>query len=591
MDGERGQQRPDRDDGDGLMATPAVRDTYNPSASSASSRTFPITTVQTDYILVLAVYNENAGSAAPTVSSVTSAGFTWALRRRSNTSTTGCMELWWTHGTGALSAYNITVNLSAVCDNLAMVLAVVTGCANPANPFDHNVGLPSAQSAPSMPWTPSFTGVNTSNANDLLLFMSGSVAGGGTQPTGFTRVNTASVGGGSWGAVCMMDALGVTAVQSSATFTLGAALTNPYGSATVGEAIFDALSDAPPTQAQVTQVALEQWGQGTPQAQVTQIALEEWIGQQAQAPYVPPPPPPPGKGGGQDKGKGQGKIKQGPPALRSEGRLDALLPFRHKRPLAPWALIPVTAQALAEQAATTSAITASVIYSAALTASAATADAITSGRILAALLAEGATTSAALSATLRAAAVLAESGHGSDALASTAVHLAHLADGATTSDMPYHGVTAPGMLSEGAATSAAITAFLITHGALTEGSVTTAAVAGFRTLLAALSEAAAGSAALAGTGVRHVSLAEQAAATDALQALAHRLAAVAETVVGQDDLQAVATLRAAIAEATATLDADRWLATTHPLRRAARLIGEQSTPDLEGEWPEPGSNG
>jgi hypothetical protein len=304
--------------------------------------------------------------------------------------------------------------------------------------------------------------------------------------------------------------------------------------------------------------------------------------------YVPPPPPPPAKGTGSGKNKQPpGKTRLGPPALRAEGRLDALEPSPRKRVYAPWGLPPVTAQALAEGSTGSAALSATVIHSAALTESAITTAAIASGRILAALLAEGATASDALSAALRAVGALAESSHGSDALASTALRLAHLADGAMTSDMPYHGVTAPGMLSESAATSAAITAFLATHAGLTEGSVTTAAVAGFRTLPAALAEAAAGLDAIAGIGIRHASLAEQAAATDALQALAHMLADVREATEGQDDLQAVATLQAALAEAASTLEADRWIGSTRPFRGAGDLIGRHSDPTLQAERSSP----
>ena len=166
------------------MPAPIARETAVRGANNVAGPTVTLTTAQTDYILLLAAYNENTGSAARTVTSVTSAGLTWALRRRSNASTTGGLEVWWAHGTGALSSYVITVNFSGTYDICGLGVMVVTGCASPTAPFDPNVSMPTAQSAPSAAlWLPTFTGINTSSANDLLLFVTGSISGGGTPPT------------------------------------------------------------------------------------------------------------------------------------------------------------------------------------------------------------------------------------------------------------------------------------------------------------------------------------------------------------------------------------------------------------------------
>lgn len=346
---------------------------------------------------------------------------------------------------------------------------------------------------------------------------------------------------------------------------------------------------SPPAGVQVTKVALEQWGGGAA-AQVTQIALEMWA---SVALYTPPPAnptPPPGKskGKGQGKGKGGQPVQFGAPALQGEvERFAFIRPWRRHRTLVPWALPPVTALALAEAASTAAAISASVLHSAALSESAVTTAAITAGRVLAATLAESASTADALHATATVLGLLIESAHGTDAPSAHATMVAHLTDGAVTSDMPYHGVTFPGMLSESAVTSSAITAFLTAHAALSETAATSAAVAGFRTLVAPLSESGTASDALSGKRVAVGLLSEGAAAAETLSAMARMTAGLSEGSLSQDAAHAVAVIQAAIAESAGTIDADTYIATTHPLRRSAKLIGEHATPDLIGEWFEP----
>jgi hypothetical protein len=230
------------------MAAPIANEVAIGQGTNVASFTIPsVHTSQTDYILVAAIYNEHAAAgAAATVSSVTSAGVTWALRKRSNSSTTGGLELWWAHGTGTLAGYTVTVNMTGAYDDAIAVLTVVSGCAVPAAPFDINASLPAAQSAPTNSWTPVFTGISTSSTDDLLLFITGAITGGGTPASGFTRIIGASNGGGTWNAVCALDGRGVTAVQSAATFTHGSALTNAFGAVISGEAIFDALAGSLP---------------------------------------------------------------------------------------------------------------------------------------------------------------------------------------------------------------------------------------------------------------------------------------------------------------------------------------------------------
>ncbi|HET7880547.1 MAG TPA: hypothetical protein VFL55_06645 [Acetobacteraceae bacterium] len=224
---------------------PTVTFLNNASWTNTAAATVHISTLITDCILLVTVYNEHTGTAAATVSSVTGAGATFALRKRSNGSATGGLDLWWGHATGDLSNVNLTVNFSGAYDDAVINVCAVTGCANQSAPFDTNAGLPAALSAPTVTWTPSFSGINTSQAHDTLLFIAGSVSptGAWTPPTGFTNIAHPTYGGGSWACMAAVDAQQVSTLQSGITVTSGTALSNSFsGTATCGEAIFDALT-------------------------------------------------------------------------------------------------------------------------------------------------------------------------------------------------------------------------------------------------------------------------------------------------------------------------------------------------------------
>jgi hypothetical protein len=233
------------------MAAPVFVATVNGlGVHAASVTTTSLTSAATNYILLAVIYNEATGSPAVAVSSVTSAGVTWARRKRSNGSATGSLELWWARGTGALSAYPVTVNFaSGAYDDSSVIIVQITGCADPAAPFDVNASFPAAQSAPTATWTPTFTGISTSSKDDMLLFITGTISGGATAATGFAEIGRAGNGGGSWSSIAKMDAKSVTAAQSGATFTHGSALTTVFGAMSSGEAIFDALAGTLPPSA------------------------------------------------------------------------------------------------------------------------------------------------------------------------------------------------------------------------------------------------------------------------------------------------------------------------------------------------------
>lgn len=218
------------------MASPVTHETNIANGTNVSPVSFSTATVQTSYVAILLVYNEHAGSPGATTTVTSTTGHTWTLRKRSNASTSGCLELYWAAGT--TTPINCTITFSGAYDDYAAVLAVVSGC-NPVAPFDANAGLPAAHSSTTTTWTPSFTGVNTSSANDLLLFLTGQASGHGTPATGFSNIVFTGSGGGSWASGAAIDAQSVSVAQSGATFTLGST-TGGFGSA--GEAIFDALT-------------------------------------------------------------------------------------------------------------------------------------------------------------------------------------------------------------------------------------------------------------------------------------------------------------------------------------------------------------
>ncbi|WP_395407959.1 hypothetical protein ACHMW6_15470 [Pseudoduganella sp. UC29_106] len=220
------------------MAAPTIDGSVGDQRSTASSGTVTLTTTQTNDIIIIVAYCENPGSAAPTVTSVTGGGLTFALRCRSNGSSHGNLEVWWALAPSALSSVTFTVNYTGTFDDATFLAYGVHGC-NTAAPWDSNAGLPQKQSYNGAA-TPSFT-LNTSQSDDLILFSNGVLASSSAipaDPSGFTNITSKSNGGGAAAASSRSSCKGVTSVQSGVTVAASAAGSGNNG----GECILDVLT-------------------------------------------------------------------------------------------------------------------------------------------------------------------------------------------------------------------------------------------------------------------------------------------------------------------------------------------------------------
>lgn len=220
------------------MAAPTVDGNAHGSATATTTVAATLTTAQTNDIICALVHVEKDATAL-FISGVSGGGLTW--RRRSMTSAVNvstsvgaqALELWWAVAASALTAQTITATCSATFDDATIVVFGVHGC-NTANPWDANDSLPAQlwdQTAPS------FTGISTNNANDLLLYCVGAVGGNSlTAPSGFTLIDSASNAGGTRQSSCAAYGEGVTSTQSSVTVTAGGSLGLPT------TALFEALT-------------------------------------------------------------------------------------------------------------------------------------------------------------------------------------------------------------------------------------------------------------------------------------------------------------------------------------------------------------
>jgi hypothetical protein len=184
------------------------------------------------------------------VSSITASGLTFTKRTSNggsgSTAPLNQMELWWAVAPSALTAEVITVSWASTYDDAAILAFGVNGCYT-ASPWDSNASLPSKKlHAPSAAWTPSFTGISTTNANDFAIFACGNASAWtslGTVPTGYTALGYVSNSGGTNFAQLGAAYEGLSSTLNNATITWG----STQGNAQSGAALFDVLtSGAPP---------------------------------------------------------------------------------------------------------------------------------------------------------------------------------------------------------------------------------------------------------------------------------------------------------------------------------------------------------
>lgn len=153
---------------------------FTGSITGTSSGTISMTTALTNDIIVLLVHCENTGS-TQTVSSVTSSGLTWALRKRisfnnTNDSLQQNMEVWWAYSSAALTSSVITVTLSGTTDRAALMAFGVNGCNSFAAPFDTNASLPASATNPTASVVTPQATISTDGSNPFVFgFYGGTV--------------------------------------------------------------------------------------------------------------------------------------------------------------------------------------------------------------------------------------------------------------------------------------------------------------------------------------------------------------------------------------------------------------------------------
>lgn len=157
-----------------------------------------ITTSMADDIILIAVGVEKNATAVQTVTSIDDvAGLIWNFRKAQDETNQQRLELWWAHAPAALTANNITVNISAATDD-GILLAFAVNGANLTTPFDVNGSLP-AGSVEIATHDPNNV-VNTTAAKTMLLGISASRSGAsysGRDGAGYTHIGDAGNFGGS----------------------------------------------------------------------------------------------------------------------------------------------------------------------------------------------------------------------------------------------------------------------------------------------------------------------------------------------------------------------------------------------------------
>lgn len=223
------------------MAAPTLdQNAGNAGGGATSSATFNLSTSQNNCIICVCAYIENNGGAAPAITGITGASLTFASRKTQVGPTGGRSELWWASAPTALGSTTFTVTLAGSTDAIVLSCFGVLGCHSQSNPWDSNVSLPAGAQNGNTSWTPSLTGISTSQANDFLIMFVGAdanFAGSTTVPTSFTSINKNAQGHFEFADLATAYQ-GVTSAQSNQTFTWGSGLTPDHS----GQVIFDALT-------------------------------------------------------------------------------------------------------------------------------------------------------------------------------------------------------------------------------------------------------------------------------------------------------------------------------------------------------------
>lgn len=229
------------------MPAPSV-DGHSAHAAAIGAGTIAtaLTTTQANDIIVVCVYNENANnSAIRTVTGIAATGLMFTKRASqsyvTNPAVSGHtsgvdLEVWYALAASPLAALTITASFSGSTDDGGIVAFGVSGAIT-ATPWDTDASLPllgpTTEARPTVA-----SGANTSQANDLLIVVSGSVDEVvPTAPTGFALIDGAFTPAGTLAAAIAAYSQAVTTKQS------GVSASIDWGSGVGGQSIMiDALT-------------------------------------------------------------------------------------------------------------------------------------------------------------------------------------------------------------------------------------------------------------------------------------------------------------------------------------------------------------
>lgn len=161
----------------------------NFATNRAASISASVTTSGTNRILLFIFSNEGAGSAASTITGITTTGLTWAKLAGPSAwgLQHGSSEVWWAYAPTA-GTYAAAVALSASQDDYYYTILAVSGTVNFSNPFDPNVGFPvftHFDSNATSPVTGTFS--TTKSSTIVFCFMGANTfSKQNAPPTGFT---------------------------------------------------------------------------------------------------------------------------------------------------------------------------------------------------------------------------------------------------------------------------------------------------------------------------------------------------------------------------------------------------------------------
>lgn len=206
-----------------------------------------VTRYPNEMICIFSSIDALTSTPPPTISTITATGLTFTKRTTAYNSPVADGAMYgefWTAPCATPGSYSITITYSgAAPDGMCVIGWGVTGVGNTALPFDVNGSLPGlVTSSPSSPWTPTISGISTTGAHDLLLYMAAidsSTPSTTEYPTGWTLISNEDQSASTNYAGTTVAFLRVSSAQSSLTITSANSIAN-YHAMPGGSLIIDA---------------------------------------------------------------------------------------------------------------------------------------------------------------------------------------------------------------------------------------------------------------------------------------------------------------------------------------------------------------